>query len=929
MNQFLRSFLRLLITLFVFSLSLFATAQTPDANGIVYVKSDGNGNGSSWANATSNFQGAINATGAKKIYVAQGSYHIPHFSQPSNSGFIVNKNLEIYGGFIPEGNTTDWNTRILSNRGMGDGSVLEALWENLATVLKFNNLNASTVFDGFTITGGTSGGIINSNASPTFRNLIITGNIARVGGGIYNYNSSPIITDVIIYNNSAYTDVGSNTGLGGAIYNSGNSSPVLTNVLLTANSTDVSGGGAGIYHAGTGNMQLINATMHNNLAGLNGGAPNAITIKSGTVTIGNSIIYGGITGTYSAQYSMIEGNTNFTNGNIDASGFPAGNVFISPISGLTSNLGNYTLSPVAPAIDAGSNALFADLDINSKDLVGNSRVLKYSSSSVIDMGAYESQFVALIPTVGIIYVKPTGSGTEDGSSWDNATSDLHTAIQATGVTKVFVAIGNYNVGDHSFIMKNGVEIYGGFDPANNIKTLSDTRILPNLTIEGSILNGQNVRPVIWNVFTAGNPLNNSSLLDGFTVKNGNYGANGGGIRNIYAAPVFNHLVIKNNTANNSSGGGVYNDYSSPKFSNTIITNNSGWAGGGGIFSEHNSTLLLVNVLSFGNSSDFGNELANGAGGVTTTLINSTIIGTRSNDVRLTANDVLINSIIPNGINNSTTTPTLAVFKNSLVKGAITGDGNGNIDAAGFSLSDIFVNPTIGDYTLQGWSVAINAGDNSLYTNLDADTKDLANNSRVYHFDIEGKIDLGAYEYQGDPIVLPIILMNYTAKAQGKEVKLQWTTATESNSKEFIISRSSDGNVYREVGKVNGAGNSSAQKNYTFYDNNPADGINYYRLQQKDFDGKITDYGVRKVTFSTNSGMVKLYPNPVKDILKIEFSAGKYHQIELIDNTGRILQLIGLSSIENQKTLQMSNYNPGVYFIRLTGANTLVQKVVKE
>jgi hypothetical protein len=155
----------------------------------------------------------------------------------------------------------------------------------------------------------------------------------------------------------------------------------------------------------------------------------------------------------------------------------------------------------------------------------------------------------------IVYVTPDATG--DGSSWSNATGNLHAAINAAGVQKVFVAIGNYNVGDHSFVMKKNVEIYGGFDPANNIKSLHDARILPNQgASEGSVLNGENVRPVIWNDFPENAPLDNTAILDGFTLKNGkNEGGPGGAIRNEYSSAVFRNLVIKNNTA--KSGGGIY------------------------------------------------------------------------------------------------------------------------------------------------------------------------------------------------------------------------------------------------------------------------------------------------------------------------------------------------------------------------------------
>ncbi len=54
---------------------------------------------------------------------------------------------------------------------------------------------------------------------------------------------------------------------------------------------------------------------------------------------------------------------------------------------------------------------------------------------------------------GIVYV--TEAGTGDGHGWDHATHDLQGAINS-GATKVFVAVGNYDVpSPHSFVMKDG------------------------------------------------------------------------------------------------------------------------------------------------------------------------------------------------------------------------------------------------------------------------------------------------------------------------------------------------------------------------------------------------------------------------------------------------------------------------------------------
>ncbi len=86
--------------------------------------------------------------------------------------------------------------------------------------------------------------------------------------------------------------------------------------------------------------------------------------------------------------------------------------------------------------------------------------------------------------------------------------------------------------------------------------------------------------------------------------------------------------------------------------------------------------------------------------------------------------------------------------------------------------------------------------------------------------------------------------------------------------------------------------------------------------------------MRKVEISFVTGLIKIYPNPVKDVLKLEFTAGKYQQIELADNLGKVLRRFTLSAMDNQKTINLSTQASGVYFVRMVGENIVVQKIVK-
>jgi len=774
------------VIVFLFSLSLFAGAQTPDAQGIVYVTPNGGGDGSSWGSPTSSLHNAINADGAKKVFVAIGTYKV------GNTSFVMKNGVKIYGGFDPAHSITSLShTRILPNKDTNVGSILDG--ENVRPVI-WNDMpergrgpmDTSAVLDGFTITKGRysshGAGIRNINASPVLRNLVIRNNDCYYpgqGAGIYNYNSSPHISDVFITRNSAsgngggiYNDMGSSPLLtrvaitanvsayqGGGIYNDMNCKPVYVNVLVADNTANgASNAGGGIFHA-FGESVFTNVTFVNN-------SPYDVNLYDGTVLFNNSIVAGklrrGVSATYTGKHSLINGNTDLTNGNVNAAGYLLTDIFNNP------GTGDYTLKDGSRAIDAGDNTLFAGLDAHTTDLAGNARVHNYATNGVIDMGAYESPFKGpLTPDGnGIIYVTQYGEG--NGSSWANATSDLHNAIHAKGVKKVFVATGTYNVGENSFTMKNNVEIFGGFDPAHGITDLSSNRILPNRGMgDGSVLNGENTRPVIWNVFDADSKMNNTAVLDGFSIINGRYGGGrGGGINNVYASPSLRNLVIRNNSA--ERGGGISNTNSSPVIIHTVIASNRAgeYGQGGGVYNTAGSSPQFINCLINNNEAYQTGTFDAYGGGMWTNdyshalLINVTIVQNRivGNSISVgggfgvagDASATLYNCIIWDNKKAGSTTEEGAdivdwgpvTMKNCLTQVYST-DNAADQNLVG--ADPLFSNPSAGNFSLQAASPAINKGSNVLFTGLDGDTKDLAGNARVYNYTTGGVIDAGAYE----------------------------------------------------------------------------------------------------------------------------------------------------------------------------------------
>ena len=133
------------------------------------------------------------------------------------------------------------------------------------------------------------------------------------------------------------------------------------------------------------------------------------------------------------------------------------------------------------------------------------------------------------------------------------------------------------------------------------------------------------------------------------------------------------------------------------------------------------------------------------------------------------------------------------------------------------------------------------------------------------------------------IKVPIELAHFYARPiRKRRVELSWQTQSEINNDYFVIERSRNGIDWEYVQELLGAGNSSILIDYSYIDDDPYDGISYYRLKQVDFDGRFSYSFVRSVDLnginrSTNELLI--YPNPATNLINFQFD--KFIKDELI------------------------------------------------
>ena len=169
--------------------------------------------------------------------------------------------------------------------------------------------------------------------------------------------------------------------------------------------------------------------------------------------------------------------------------------------------------------------------------------------------------------------------------------------------------------------------------------------------------------------------------------------------------------------------------------------------------------------------------------------------------------------------------------------------------------------------------------------------------------------------------LPVILNSFAAQKQNNTVLLQWSTASEQNSKDFTVQHSIDGNSWSNLSALPAAGNSNSARNYSYVHTSPATGNNYYRLLQTDIDGKSNYTEVRMVSFSANEPGFTVMANPViNGVLRLHVN--NTTGVSLYSADGRLLWKKQLNA--GVQTVDMSRCGKGVFLLKGDGA---AQKLV--
>lgn len=184
------------------------------------------------------------------------------------------------------------------------------------------------------------------------------------------------------------------------------------------------------------------------------------------------------------------------------------------------------------------------------------------------------------------------------------------------------------------------------------------------------------------------------------------------------------------------------------------------------------------------------------------------------------------------------------------------------------------------------------------------------------------------------LALPVDLVSFTGHAMERSNMLKWQTASEENTKTFIVERSLDGvNNYSEIDRIDAQGNSSEMVRYEIEDLNPG-ALSYYRLRIVDFDEKYEFSDIIAVQQSTAEiDQVEVFPVPAKEEVTILVHAKTDGNAIMIisDFMGRKIkeEKIVLKTGINRYDLNWNGLESNFYYLTIDkGGEKITKKILR-
>jgi len=170
-------------------------------------------------------------------------------------------------------------------------------------------------------------------------------------------------------------------------------------------------------------------------------------------------------------------------------------------------------------------------------------------------------------------------------------------------------------------------------------------------------------------------------------------------------------------------------------------------------------------------------------------------------------------------------------------------------------------------------------------------------------------------------ILPVVYNSFYATRNNNNVVLTWSTAQETNNKDFEIQRSLDGRNWTTIAVMMGAGSTNLTQMYTFTDKNMTSPVAYYRISQTDANGKSTYSIIKTIRLNASTSVTKIYA--ANKTVNVEFNEEIKNPvtIRLVNMNGQIIAQQNVQQASYRVTINANSLS-GIYVVQVTDGQSV-------
>jgi hypothetical protein len=176
------------------------------------------------------------------------------------------------------------------------------------------------------------------------------------------------------------------------------------------------------------------------------------------------------------------------------------------------------------------------------------------------------------------------------------------------------------------------------------------------------------------------------------------------------------------------------------------------------------------------------------------------------------------------------------------------------------------------------------------------------------------------------VLLPVTFKEYGTSQENGKIRVEWSTIEEVDNDYFLVQHSPNGKDFRDIGKIDGVGFSSELQRYSYVDEEPLIGKNFYRIKQVNFDKTFFLSEIMEETIIPDHFAMTVFPSLANNEIQLAFRNRPIGKsiLKILDLTGKVVFTDKVFDPLDLMRISVNELKNGMYYVVFENPRVIYQ-----